>query len=260
MSGEPSEPSVRWNPLDSLYALTLPRYMTDTSAWHGHIPWAFSLVEMIKPRSIVELGVQLGDSYFSWCQAVGVLSLRHGFECSVVGIDNFLGDKHTGSYETEAVYKAVTDHNTKHYNDFSTIIRSDFDGALADIPDSSIDILHIDGCHDYTAVHHDFETWREKISPTGAILLHDIEIFDSPTTGQLVDGPSILWNQIKPLFPGHWFEFPHSFGLGTLFPREMPPEVVSMFYASASDKLLTQRYFAKLAQRINAFVVQSEAS
>ena len=59
-----------FNPLDHPIIFASPRRLTPISAWHEHIPFAMFLVEIIKPRTIVELGTHYGDSYCAFCQAV----------------------------------------------------------------------------------------------------------------------------------------------------------------------------------------------
>lgn len=50
-------------------SLWLPDFMTD-SAWIEHAPFGFWLAGALRPRTIVELGVHTGFSYFVQCQAV----------------------------------------------------------------------------------------------------------------------------------------------------------------------------------------------
>ena len=38
--------------------------------WLEHIPFAFFLVDCLRPRLLVELGVQTGNSFNAFCQAV----------------------------------------------------------------------------------------------------------------------------------------------------------------------------------------------
>ena len=61
---------MRFNPLDHPLALLMPKYLSDTPTWLGHIPFAFTLIEMTEPRTVVELGTFKGDSYLAFCQAV----------------------------------------------------------------------------------------------------------------------------------------------------------------------------------------------
>ena len=65
-----------FNPLQYPIAVSELRYFSGDSAWTGHIPFALALVQMARPRTIVELGTYLGDSYCAFCQAVAELKLR----------------------------------------------------------------------------------------------------------------------------------------------------------------------------------------
>lgn len=58
------------NLLEYPIIFTFPRRLTRFSAWQEHIPFAMFLVEVLKPRVIVELGTHYGDSYCAFCQAV----------------------------------------------------------------------------------------------------------------------------------------------------------------------------------------------
>src|ERR1700722_16143852 len=110
------------------------------SAWHEHSPFAFWLMEAIQPSCFVELGTHTGFSYLAFCQAVQHLEFR----TSCHAVDTWIGDDHAGFYGEE-VFAALADINKKRYCGFSHLIRSLFDEALPSFPDSSIDLLHIDG-------------------------------------------------------------------------------------------------------------------
>jgi len=57
-------------------AFSTPKRLTRHSFWVEHIPFAFYLVDLLRPKRIVELGTQHGDSYCAFCQAVHELDLK----------------------------------------------------------------------------------------------------------------------------------------------------------------------------------------
>jgi predicted O-methyltransferase YrrM len=194
-----------------------------TSAWTEHAPFACWLVEAMRPRSIVELGVHNGFSYFVLCQAARALAL----ETRCFGIDRWTGDDQTGFYDDE-VYDAVSRHN-RRYEDFSRLIRMDFSDARDLFAEGSIDLLHIDGFHSYEAVRRDFETWLPKLSDRGVILFHDTAEFGAGF------GVHRLWAELSDELYPH-FAFTHGHGLGVLgVGAKLPGRVSALFKTSADS-------------------------
>lgn len=144
-----------------------PKYVPPITAWLGHGPFAVWLVKHAAPRVIVELGTHYGYSYFAMCQAVK--ANRLSTQCFAV--DTWQGDEHAGLYDG-SVFDSVVLHN-QQYERFSTLLRKRFDEALADIPDGSVDLLHVDGRHYYDDVKEDFESWVPKLSKRAIVLFHD---------------------------------------------------------------------------------------
>ncbi len=195
--------------------------LVNASAWLEHGPFGFWIVDALRPRMIVELGVHRGFSYSVFCQAAQRLSLP----ARCFGIDTWRGDEHAGFYGDE-VYDAVRSHN-RRYDAFSRLVRSEFSDACGQFADGSIDLLHIDGCHRYEAVRHDFETWLPKMSKRGVVLFHD--------TAEYANGFGVyrLWEELRARFPS--FEFRHAHGLGVLGVGEkLPATVRGLFQASAN--------------------------
>ncbi len=185
-----------------------PRYVEkSTPGWIGHLPFANWLMLDQAPRLAVELGTHFGNSYFTMCQAVA--ELRSPSQCFAV--DCWEGDAQAGSYGG-TVFDQVRRHNDEHYIGFSTLLRMNFDEALGEFADGSIDLLHIDGLHTYDAVKHDFETWRPKLSERAIVLFHDIAVEKEDF------GVSQFWAELKAGYPAH-LEFAHNFGLGVLWAR-----------------------------------------
>jgi predicted O-methyltransferase YrrM len=153
-----------FNPLESKQLYTKPQRLHGVSAWNEHVPFAMMLVELQRPRVIVELGTQWGISYCAWCQAVTAI----GAQTRCYAVDTWAGDSHAGYYGDE-VYENLKAHH-KQYESFSKLLRMTFDEALQQIPDHSVDLLHIDGLHTYEAVKHDYDTWLPKMSERGIIL------------------------------------------------------------------------------------------
>ena len=146
-----------------------PRYESDVTSWHPHREFAFELIKNHKPQIIVELGVHYGDSYFTFCQSCEELEL----DTQLYGIDHWLGDEQAGLYGEE-VFETVSSYNEEFYSGKSTLLRMGFEEALQQFEDGSIDLLHIDGNHEYESVKKDFANWLPKLKKGGLILMHDI--------------------------------------------------------------------------------------
>lgn len=181
-----------------------PRRIADPLAWVGHLPFAYWLTKVIRPKVFFELGTHSGNSYFAFCQAVQ----EHGLSTRCHAVDLWTGDRHSGSYD-QTVYFEVTRHNETHYLPWSSLWRMSFDEAVLRVPDRSVDLLHIDGLHTYEAVRHDFETWEPKLAAGAWVLLHDTHV----RTGDF--GVWRFWDELKARYPRH-LEFQHSHGLGVL--------------------------------------------
>src|SRR3954451_5497851 len=174
-----------------------------TSAWIQHTPFALWLMDSLRPRLFVELGVLHGVSYFTFCQG----SARNGGTTRCFAVDTWKGDEHTGSYD-EDVWRHVTLFNSDRYSAFSTLLRQSFDQAAGLFKDGSIALLHIDGLHTYEAVRHDFETWLPKLAPHGVVLFHDSNVHDRNF------GVARLVRELEGRYS--CFEFLHGYGLAVV--------------------------------------------
>lgn len=200
----------------------MPERLTDIGSWHRHIPFAFALLDMLKPRVFVELGTHKGDSYSAFCQGV----THQGLATRCFAVDTWQGDSQAGRYE-DSIHAELSRYHDPRYASFSTLLRMTFDEALAHIADGSVDLLHIDGLHTYEAVKHDFDTWLPKMSERGVIIFHDTNVhYGDFAVWQ-------LWEELTRQYPG--FEFPYGFGLGVLAVGSNVPEPLQQFLQLASD-------------------------
>ena len=183
-----------------------PRYASSITGWHPHRDFGYELMGQFKPKLFVELGVHYGDSYFTLCQA----REEHGLDTLCYGIDSWTGDEQSGKYGEE-VHQAVVRHNQEHYEEFSHLLRTTFDEATSRFPDDCIDLLHLDGSHDYDTISRDFQSWLPKVKTGGLILIHDVLV-------QRMDfGVGRLWGEITKSYPYHLHE--EGFGLGVMVKR-----------------------------------------
>jgi hypothetical protein len=182
------------------YVLNLPD--NDVENILGNIPsgWNYPptshrefitwLIDRIKPEVTVELGVDYGYSAFlmALCQ-----------ENPVYGIDCFDVSKH-GPREDDD-YQFVMAVKEKLGLNNLEIIKGYFDD-VAKTWDKEIDLLHIDGLHDYGNCKNDCDTWAPLVREDGVILFHD--------TVSNPDGAGLFFSQLE--VPK--VNFTNSFGLG----------------------------------------------
>jgi len=216
-----------------------PAYLEgSTKAWVGHIPFAFWMIEALRPSAFVELGTHYGNSYFAFCQGVEKISIN----TCCYAVDTWQGDEHAGTYGEE-VFNQVTRHNQGHYAGFSTLIRSSFDAAVHHFEDGSIDLLHIDGLHTYDAVRHDFESWLPKLSDRAVVLFHDTNVKNSNF------GVGRYFHELSREYPS--FEFYHSHGLGVLGVGSQQGDALSQLFSAWHNPFTTQSFhniFSRLGQ------------
>ncbi len=209
------------------------------SAWLGHLPFAFWIVEEQRPGTFVELGTHHGASYLGVCQAV-----RHcDLDTKCHAVDTWAGDEHSGLYGEE-VLQQLRELHDRRYSSFSSLLRMTFDEALSCFDDGSIDLLHIDGLHTYEAVRHDFESWLPKLSDRAVVLFHDTMVRERGF------GVWRLWSELQDRYPS--FEFQHSHGLGVLLvgKQQVPSLQALASLHGAPQATVVQRLFEALGDRV----------
>jgi glycosyltransferase involved in cell wall biosynthesis len=223
-------------------AFDAPRLESRTSAWIEHIPFAWVLVDLLRPTSIVELGTHAGDSYCAFCQAVDTL----GLVTRCTAVDTWKGDSQAGRYGPH-VLQELRAHHDPLYGRFSRLVQASFDEAAGQFADGSIDLLHVDGMHTYEAVRHDVDVWRPKLSRRGVLLLHDTQVRGSDF------GVWRVWEELveRGAGGGGHFEFTHGYGLGVLAMGAEVAEGVAAFLAWAGENAeLARGFFAALGNRL----------
>ncbi len=213
--------------------------LVEESAWLGHVPFAFWLVEAARPTCLVELGTQRGVSYAAFLQA----AVRLEIPLKAFAVDSWAGDPHSGLYGEE-ILQRLRSHHDPRYGSFSTLLRMSFDEALDRFEAGSVDLLHIDGYHTYGAVAHDFESWLPKLSDRAVVVLHDINVREKDF------GVWRFWAEQRERYP--CFEFTHSHGLGVLAVGAKVDEPVAWLVGSSQESGSTHRireFFSVLGQK-----------
>jgi GT2 family glycosyltransferase len=226
---------TKLNPLDHPVCFSAAQRLI-LPAWQEHIPFAMFLIDLLRPKTIVELGTHCGDSYCAFCQAVAELHL----ETKCYAVDTWQGDPQAGYYGPEVLVD-LRAHHDRLYGNFSCLLQCTFDEALKKFEDNSIDLLHIDGCHTYEAIKHDFESWLPKLNQSGIVLLHDItEVQDN-------FGARKFWQEVSPKY--RHFEFTHSHGLGILAKERVDsPELRTLFDLSEEQTGTVRSLFWQLGR------------
>ncbi|HVL63183.1 MAG TPA: class I SAM-dependent methyltransferase [Microbacterium sp.] len=190
-----------------------------TSAWLEHAPFAFWLVDAVRPRSVVELGTHHGFSCFVFAEAVK----RLGLDADIHALDTWAGDDQAGFYGEE-VYASVRAIVESDYPGRVHLLRGWFADSRPAIGDGTVDLLHIDGRHGYDDVREDFEEWITVVREGGIVLFHDIEERENGF------GVWRLWEELAAEHPS--FAFTHGHGLGIIGVGAVESDAVRELFAA----------------------------
>ncbi|MNO26541.1 Chondroitin synthase [compost metagenome] len=211
-----------------------PIYLSGKSAWAEHIPFAFSLIEKLKPGIFVELGTHYGDSYCAFCQAIQKSEL----DCKAYAVDTWQGDEHAGLYGQDVLDQLRARHDVP-YASFSRLLRETFDQAASYFSPKSVDLLHIDGLHTYEAVKNDFDTWLPLMSDRGVIIFHDVNVRENGF------GVWKLFEEIEKQYPT--FCFDHAHGLGVVaVGKQIPEDIKFLFELSPAETVHIKEFYKEL--------------
>jgi methyltransferase family protein len=205
--------------------LGYPAYIARPSHWLAHAPFSFWLMEAHKPRSVVELGLDTGNSYFAFLQAAQTLGLETTF-CGV-------------SFEEGPAGKLdpLRAFNDRNYGSNSRLVIARPDDAPGGLVDGRVDILHINAIRPDETLRH-FERWLPAMSDRGIVLLHGI---------QHDDRLRALWSGLSSRFRS--FAFEHEHGLGVAYVGSAPhaSHLDPLFGPNATDSIAFIRaYFSRL--------------
>lgn len=213
----------------------LPVHYPD-SAWITHAPFAAWLVDVLRPRDIVELGTHYGYSCFAFAEAVK----RLGLNTTISALDSWEGDDHAGHYGHE-VYDYVSGVAQRDYPDTVRLIPGWFAQSRHLFQDASVDVLHIDGRHGYEDARADYTEWRSAVRDGGVILFHDIAERENGF------GVWRLWDEVAD--PARSFAFEHGHGLGVLAVGEVEHEPLrALFDADEATAALVRADAERLGQ------------
>lgn len=189
------------------YSDVLIRY----APWSGHRQFGYDLIAYYKPNCLVELGSHYGCSAFTFMQAIKDNNLN----TKIYPIDLWdATDIYTAHDYERDVYGFFKMVYEKCYADLNVnMMKMSFDQANELFENNSIDIIHIDGSHEYKDVRHDYEYWLPKMKKNGIMIFHDIS---DQKVLESVMGSHIFWEEVKRKY-NTTVELRYSWGLGILF-------------------------------------------
>jgi cephalosporin hydroxylase len=158
-----------------------------------------------QPEYVCEIGTADGGTNFLLSQALP--SARF-----MIGVDLYVKNRVQLHYFSRASQQLI-------FINGSSYAPSTVDKVRRKLAGNHLDLLFIDGDHNYDGVKQDFLNYRQLVRDSGLIVFHDI-VPDSLTrygiqTNRWVGGVPRFWSKIKLFYPFYEFvEDPEQDGLG----------------------------------------------
>jgi predicted O-methyltransferase YrrM len=152
------------------------------------IRWLFELVSAARPRTVLEIGLDLGGTFFLWSRAAAS-------DAHLLAIDT----RPTGRFREWSPFQLVRrgfavgsqrvnllmgrdSHNETTLQHVATLLE-----------DRPIEFLFIDGDHSHDGVLQDFRMYSPLVAPGGLIAFHDI----SSNSAEWTKGVASFWREFS---------------------------------------------------------------
>lgn len=205
------------------------------SAWVEHAPFAFWLMDVMRPASLVELGTDTGFSFFAFCQAAKAL----GLDTELYSVDGWESDVHAG-LNGDSVFESVRAVLERDYPERAHLVRATSDEARPQFADGSIDLIHVDGRRLYEDARHAVDTYLSALSDRGVLIMHDIALHEGDF------GVYKVWAELQEKYDT--FEFTHCNGLGVVAVGPKAPAKVRALTQLKNDGELAELVRAAYAR------------
>lgn len=211
--------------MDVSHYLSAASFWTPDDAFERHTrpemcPIVYWLVDALRPRRLVQIGLREPSAYIAMCEA----ALRLDLDAQGLAVD--LGA--TGSSAlAESSFRRFREWHGRTLASFSRIVRTDREKLLETLPDQSVDILHVTDPSALDLFLADPDRWRPKFSDRGVLMLSRTGV-DGSAFGSLS-----AFRDLSARRPA--FEFTHGDGLGLVgFGNAFPDTIRLLFEADGS--------------------------
>jgi hypothetical protein len=149
-----------------------------------HLPFYFWLIDVARPRLIVDLAAGKPDDYLAFCQSIE--RLNYGARC--LGVADIFDKR--GSDNGPNPLREYHDMHFGHLSRLTDEAEQIFDPSNS----PPIDLLHIDGRQASELSASDVQAWLERLSPRGLIMIDQPEHLGSSWRRVLEKRASLIVN------------------------------------------------------------------
>lgn len=204
----------------------------DDSPCADHVPFAFWLVDALRPFTVVELTETPGAFLGAYCQAI--MRLQLPTRCFAVS---------TRGNGVKRGAEAFIAHHDARYGQFSQLVDLPAEQMLGRFDEGSVDLLSIDLRGKSGALARRYHAWLPKLSKRAIVLVHGI---GDPAADS---GAREFWDTLADKYPH--FEFRQGVGLGVLgIGMDLPPALHHLFSLDGVEPraLDVREMFARLGR------------
>lgn len=156
-----------------------PRERVDIQGWNSRHRYLSEVIERTRPRFVLEMGVWKGASAL-WMAS---LLRDHGIDGVVIAVDTWLG---SWEHWTDAMVSFDRGYPRLFAEFADNVLATQLDGHVVPLPLDSgnaaklvlleigqVDVIHLDGAHDYEAVAFDLRKWWPVLRSGGTFIGDD---------------------------------------------------------------------------------------